>query len=141
MNSPTGCSAWILLLSSITAPAWCSGGLDSSFGLAGQAILAPDISLAAAVTQQDGKIVVVGSRAIARQDTAFVIVRVLANGRPDTGFGTNGPVQSEFDDGFDHADAVAVQTGGRHRNGGLNAATIDGGSAPKCRRIPAENSA
>ena len=89
------------------------GTLDPSFGTGGvvTTLLSPSAGPGAAVRQPDGKIVVVGTRAVPHD---IVVARYLTNGSLDPTFGTGGIREVDFGpNNIDSANAVALQPDGK----------------------------
>lgn len=83
-----------------------NGSLDSSFDGDGR-VTAPGGEATDMAIQSDGKIVIVGIEDAALPD--FVLARFNTDGTPDTSFGSGGIVFTDFFNGTDIADAVALQ--------------------------------
>ena len=66
-----------------------------------------------ALQPDDGKIVVAG-----KSGSDWAVARYLPDGTPDADFGAAGVVKTDFDGGFDAANAVAVDAEGRIVVGG-----------------------
>ena len=93
------------------------GSLDSTFGSGGKvlasfdaggnySVMASDVSI-----QNDGKIVVVGTRFGGPSD--FAAVRLTASGSLDNTFGSGGKVVVDLNGGDDDCEAVALQPDGK----------------------------
>lgn len=92
------------------------GTLDAAFGLGGQ-VAVPfgeegwDSLANAILVQPDGRIVVAGGTILSRYD--FAIARLDPDGNLDKGFGKDGMVTTDFNDGFDAIRALVLQPDGR----------------------------
>src|SRR6476661_376555 len=96
------------------------GTLDSTFGSGGKvtANVESNISVADAVLQADGKILVAGEA----PSNDFGVIRYNSNGTLDTTFGSNGKVTTDFGsgntltrpfDGYDRGSAILLQPDGK----------------------------
>jgi uncharacterized delta-60 repeat protein len=90
------------------------GSLDTSFGVGGKVTgtFADFAIVNGVVVRPDGKIVVVGAVG-AFPTTDFALARYNTDGSLDPTFGTGGKVTTDFADGFDFAQAVALQPDGK----------------------------
>jgi uncharacterized delta-60 repeat protein len=92
-----------------------SGALDTSFGSQGKVIRdngAGALAQAIAI-QKDGKIVVAGG-----SNGDFTVFRLTSNGAPDLTFAFGNVVATDFNDTWDHAHAIVLQSDGRIVVGG-----------------------
>ncbi|HMA35031.1 MAG TPA: delta-60 repeat domain-containing protein, partial [Chloroflexia bacterium] len=94
------------------------GDLDPTFGVAGKVttafVVRTNGRAAAVAAQADGKLVVAGSSQPADPAAAdFVVARCNPDGSPDPAFGDGGRVVTDFAQGPNHAQAVAIQPDGR----------------------------
>jgi uncharacterized delta-60 repeat protein len=117
MNLKTNLAIFATLLALTSVPAWPAGGLDTTFGTRGQVIFGADVQGTVALTQPDGKIVVVSNTvATAPSNRDLVVVRLLASGATDPSFGTDGRVQMDAvigTGGSPAIHAVALEPDGR----------------------------
>ena len=99
-----------------------NGTLDASFGGGRGWLVAQFDGVASAndvAIQSDGRIVVVGQGVSGRNAPTigggadFVVIRYNSDGSPDTSFGGGGVVFTDFAEGSDFADSVALQADGR----------------------------
>lgn len=99
-----------------------AGKLNSDFGNNGIAIegLAGDDGANALIVQFDGKIVIGGSASSGSNPENFGLVRFNRDGTIDNSFGNNGFIVSDFGDGADFINALAMQTDGKIIAGGLS---------------------
>jgi uncharacterized delta-60 repeat protein len=102
-----------------------NGSLDTSFGTGGR--VTTDFNggddLATAAAYQGDKLVVVGYTSPAPNTYYFAIARYNRDGTLDQSFGNAGKVVTNFGDGYDFADAVAIRddkivVAGESRRGG-----------------------
>ncbi|MFF1792563.1 delta-60 repeat domain-containing protein, partial [Kitasatospora sp. NPDC058243] len=70
-------------------------------------------SVAAVAVQSDGRMVAAGYVTNVDGGSDFALVRYRTNGRLDEGFGDDGKVVTDFSEGYDQANGVAVQSDGR----------------------------
>lgn len=93
-----------------------NGTLDRSFDRDGRTLTlfgaGEGADAMAVAIQKDGKIVASGLVSGAAGDD-FVLVRYLRGGRRDHGFGRDGIVRTDFQQGSDFAAAIAIQRDGR----------------------------
>lgn len=91
------------------------GTLDNSFGKKGTIIsplgISDDKAFAIAI-QTDGKVVAAGYSANG-PDINFAVVRYYSNGTLDSSFGKYGIAMTPFENGFNYANALAIQTDGK----------------------------
>jgi uncharacterized delta-60 repeat protein len=104
------------------------GTLDPGFGSGGK--VATDFAggsdeVRGLAVQADGKLVAAGSVATGEAGETFGLARYHPNGALDTSFGAGGKVTTDFGDGFDRAQAVAVQADGKIVAAGLAAVGPD----------------
>ncbi|HYU99854.1 MAG TPA: hypothetical protein VE977_13580 [Pyrinomonadaceae bacterium] len=101
------------------------GNLDTSFGDSGRLTpgVAPGIEQGLAIAiQPDLSIVAAGQAyngAVTRGD--FAIVRLDRNGQLDESFGNDGRVLTDFDNGYDGANAITIQPDGKILAAGMGA--------------------
>ena len=92
------------------------GSLDSTFGVGGKAATdfanTDDIAFGVAI-QNDGKIVVVGSSDTGPTFSDFALARYNADGSLDPSFGVGGKVLTDFENAYDTAFGVAIQSDGK----------------------------
>ena len=99
-----------------------NGSLDGTFGGDGRVRIdlgAKELALDVAVAE-DGKVVVVGYRAMQKAEAWFVM-RLRQNGSRDDTFGGDGVVFTSFGRPFEQANAVAIQPSGKIVVGGSSA--------------------
>ena len=93
-----------------------AGELDAAFGDGGKVTTdfdsGSDQANAVAV-QSDGKIIVTWLSVPPRSNHDFGLARYTAAGELDAAFGNGGKVATDFDSGYDRANAVAVQSDGK----------------------------
>jgi uncharacterized delta-60 repeat protein len=92
------------------------GTLDAGFGSGGQVVVpfgeqGFDSLANAILVQPDGRIVVAGGTTLSRYD--FAIARLDPDGNLDKGFGRDGMVTTDFNNGFDAIRALVLQPDGR----------------------------
>jgi uncharacterized delta-60 repeat protein len=110
-------AAALALLGGVTAAARAAspGSLDSSFGSGGIASLGSHVRLLGEAFQSDGKLVVVGQRAVSSGAT-LIVARLTTAGALDSSFGggvvTGPPVVSSFGTGS-IGRGVAIQSDGK----------------------------
>ena len=100
------------------------GILDASFdgdGIALTAVGSFDYA-GKTVVQADGKIIVAGITDQSRTSlySDFVLTRYNVNGTLDASFGTDGKVQTDFQDGYDGIRSLAIQADGKIVAGGYS---------------------
>jgi uncharacterized delta-60 repeat protein len=114
-------SAWLLVASASPAVA-APGDLDISFGVEGRVTtsLTPNGGEAiGAVTQPDGKVVVVGGSPQYRKNPKFALARFNVDGGLDTTFGGDGRVTTDFARlGGEAAADAAIQADGKSSRSG-----------------------
>ncbi|MDQ3799015.1 MAG: hypothetical protein M3384_06160, partial [Acidobacteriota bacterium] len=92
------------------------GSLDTSFGAGGK--VTTDIGgshneiLALAIQPADGKIIAAGYSSNGANDD-FTLARYNADGSLDSSFGAGGIARTNFNNGFDYAEAISLQTDGK----------------------------
>jgi uncharacterized delta-60 repeat protein len=102
---------------SLVARFTANGTLDSDFNGTGWAFVGISdesghtSALAGIAIDRDGRIVGAGTVSDAL-GTDFALVRLNVDGSPDASFGANGIVRTDYEQGFDHAAAVAVDADG-----------------------------
>ena len=115
------CASIVIMSATCAVGASSPGALDPSFGTGGKVITdtRPNVlNVADVAVQPDGKIVAVGTCGGATVD--FCVLRYDSNGSLDQTFGVEGRVLTDFADGADFAQGVAVQLDGRIVVGGVS---------------------
>jgi len=103
------------------------GGPDTTFGSAGTAstALSENATASGIALQADGKLVVVGTRALS-VNANFIVARYNSNGSLDTGFANAGALSIDFFGSDDVGENVLVQPDGRIVVGGQARNSVDG---------------